>query len=314
MLSFILPSYNVAPYIERAVNSILDQHLSDYEIIIVDDGSRDNLVEVCQQWKENERVIVVSTGNQGVSEARNEGLKRAKGEYVCFLDPDDWYEKDVMASALEAIKRDGADALRFGYNKVYESEELKRGDDPVEDLINDEYLCEGDAILTKLVSAYIGFSIKELMHLNVSNFRKNKRLSFVWSYIFKRQILIDNSITFAKGLHFMEDKLFLCEYLCHTQKVILYDKVCYNYYVRKDGLRMTNTADCLHHAEQRVLAEQCRSEMAERVKSTLNIDIKPLYRGTLIMASLQMLAHCFSSPSLAQFKLFMKYLHCILTA
>lgn len=309
LISFILPCYNVAQYIERAVNSILNQHLDDYEILIIDDGSEDNLMDICKQWCDDTRIKYIRTDNHGVSEARNEGLKLAQGEYVCFLDPDDWYEDGTIAPALQSLIAESADALRFGYNKVYESENLKEGDDAVEDLIRDNYLCEGEAILTELVPAYLGFTLGELKRIFSSDFRKNKRLSFVWSYIFKRQILIDNEIVFARGLHFMEDKLFLCEFLCHAKKVVRYDHVCYNYYVRKDGLRNTNFSDRIIHAQQRVLAERYREEMTERIKSAKNINLAPLYRGTLILATFQMLSYCFRSPSRPLFQLFKDYVH-----
>ncbi|MDE6152115.1 MAG: glycosyltransferase [Prevotella sp.] len=84
-ISIILPCYNVAQYIERSINSILSQNFDGYEIIIVNDGSTDNLLDICRQWELLPNFTVLSTANQGVSQARNEGLAIARGEYVFFL-------------------------------------------------------------------------------------------------------------------------------------------------------------------------------------------------------------------------------------
>ena len=91
-ISFILPSYNVAPYLEPCVKSIEQQNIHDYEIIIVDDGSTDNTLDVATALAtQNQAIVVIHQENGGVSKARNVGLAKAQGLYVAFLDPDDFY-------------------------------------------------------------------------------------------------------------------------------------------------------------------------------------------------------------------------------
>lgn len=288
MLSIILPSYNVAPYIERAINSLLNQNLDDYEIIIVDDGSTDNLMEVCEQWSGNENIKIYQIEHQGVSAARNYGLKVANGEYVWFMDADDWVEKVGGLGRLEGLGRLGGLEGLEGGGRLGRLEGL------------DER--EG------FISKYIGFSLAELNNFGKKGFRKDKEKSEVWRFILKRSVLIDNAIHFDENLHFMEDKVFLCEYLCHVDEVRMIDRDCYHYTERKDGLKLSTLANRLDHANQRVLAEKAREKMAHRVKQNTGIDLMPMYEGTLVLAAIELLKDCFCFNMKAQYACFKEYM------
>lgn len=270
MLSIILPCFNVARYIERAINSLLSQNLDDYEIIIVDDGSTDDLLEVCGQWSGNENIKIYQIEHHGVSAARNYGLKVANGEYVWFMDADDWVEK---VGRLERLGRlEGLDEREGFINK------------------------------------YIGFSLAELNNFGKKGFRKDKEKSEVWRFILKRSVLIDNDIHFDENLHFMEDKVFLCEYLCHVDEVMMIDRDCYHYTERKDGLKLSTLANRLDHANQRVLAEKAREKMVHRVKQNTGIDLMPMYEGTLVLAAIELLKDCFCFNMKAQYACFKEYM------
>ena len=103
-ISVILPCYNVARFIERAMDSILMQDFDDYEIIIVNDGSPDNLLEVCEKWENMPNVTILTTPNQGVAQARNEGLNIAKGKYIYFMDPDDYLNQGLFSTIYKKAK------------------------------------------------------------------------------------------------------------------------------------------------------------------------------------------------------------------
>jgi len=283
LLSIILPSYNVAQYIGRAVNGLLEHGVEDCEIIIVDDGSTDNLGEVCRQWREIERVKVIRTENHGVAEARNVGLRIARGEYVHFMDPDDWMEGNMYGELLKVCKECNADILRFGFesNSGWEKRDFRMGN-------NSKIEYVGDEIRNELLPNYVGYSIAELSRFGRSDFKKGKELSFIWCFLFRRKMLIDNGVEFVKGLQFMEDKLFLCHVFCYAQKVVRYKKVCYHYETRKNGLSSMRFSDIAKFSEQRVLAEKSRQLITEKYTAKWAINIKPLYQGTLILASVQM--------------------------
>lgn len=282
-LSIILPCYNVAQYVKRAVSSLLRQDIDDYEVIIVDDGSTDDLQSECRQWSGIDRVKVIRIENQGVSEARNVGLRAAVGDYILFVDPDDWIDDNVLGELLNACKEGNVDALRFGFNSNsgWEKRDYRMGDNP-----KIEYV--GDEIRNELLPNYVGYSVQELKRFGHKDFKKGKELSFVWCFIFRRKILVDNALEFVKGLHFMEDKLFICRFFCYAQKVVRYNKICYHYETRNDGLGKSRFSDIVSFSQQRILAEKERERMSEDYKKIWNLDITPLYRGTLILASIQM--------------------------
>lgn len=282
-LSIILPSYNVASYIERAVESLLAQDVKDYEIIIVDDGSTDNLKEKCKQWDGIYKVKVIHTQNHGVSEARNVGLREARGEYVYFMDPDDWIEENVLGDILNICRENGGDAIRFGYRKRFGSGVVESEDD------GNVTICDGEEIRRDLLPKYIGYSLDELSAFCSKDFGNDKELSLVWRFIFKRDTLLKSNIFFEKGLSFMEDKLFLCKFFCYAERLAIYNKICYNYCVREDGLMKTNFKNPVKFAEQRILAEKCRLALVSEYKSKWNVDIEPKFHGTLVLASIQLL-------------------------
>ena len=122
-LSIIVPIYNVEPYLRKCVASLLDQNLArdEYEIILVDDGSTDKSSEICDECEcmfDNIRVIHQKNG--GLSAARNNGIKIARGEYIMFVDSDDYLQKNVFGGLMAQIERDDLDVLRYNYQNVRE--------------------------------------------------------------------------------------------------------------------------------------------------------------------------------------------------
>lgn len=126
-LSIIVPVYNVAPYLRKCVDSLLAQDYSDYEIILVDDGSTDNSGAICDEYASPSFVNsltrsvvikVIHQENGGLSAARNTGIKAANGEYICFVDSDDYWEPNVLGGLMAQIERDKLDVLRFDYQNV----------------------------------------------------------------------------------------------------------------------------------------------------------------------------------------------------
>lgn len=131
-LSIIVPIYNVAPYLRKCVDSLLAQDISDYEIILVDDGSTDNsgtiadeLTAYPQPLPKRRGVLmkVIHQENKGLSAARNTGIAVAQGEYIMFVDSDDYLQPNVLGVLMEQIERDNLDVLRFRYQNVRESGE-----------------------------------------------------------------------------------------------------------------------------------------------------------------------------------------------
>lgn len=115
MLSCIVPVYKAEKYLSRCIESVLSQTYQDFELILVDDGSPDDSSTICDNYSTNyNRIKVIHKSNGGVSSARNEGLKAATGEWVCFLDSDDWIENDCFKLLLESAEKNNADLVVCG--------------------------------------------------------------------------------------------------------------------------------------------------------------------------------------------------------
>ena len=115
-VSIIVPVYEVEKYIRKCIESIQAQTFSDFELILVDDGSKDASGRICDEYaKKDKRIRVIHKENKGVSAARNDGIKDSMGEYICFIDADDWIEKTMLESCINNIIETDSDAVCHGY-------------------------------------------------------------------------------------------------------------------------------------------------------------------------------------------------------
>lgn len=132
LLSVIVPVYKTELYLDRCINSIVNQTYTNLEIILVDDGSPDRCPEICDEWAQRDnRISVIHQKNSGVSVARNVGIQNAKGEYVTFVDSDDYINIDMYKSMIESMYRNGAEVVCCGKNIVFNDKKVVsvRGND-----------------------------------------------------------------------------------------------------------------------------------------------------------------------------------------
>lgn len=125
MISVIVPVYNVQNYLNKCIESIISQTFKDLEIILVNDGSTDKSGEICDFYtKKDNRIKVIHKKNGGLSDARNCGLEIAQGEYIAFLDSDDWIDENLYSTLYELINRFNADIAMCNFERVYEEDEI----------------------------------------------------------------------------------------------------------------------------------------------------------------------------------------------
>ena len=126
MISIIIPVYNVAPYLRKCMDSVCNQTYRDIEIIAVNDGSKDESLDILKEYAaKDSRIVIIDQPNSGVSAARNAGLERATGEYVLFLDGDDWIDLDTCALALMTVQQSGAQLVVWNYYREYATSSQK---------------------------------------------------------------------------------------------------------------------------------------------------------------------------------------------
>ena len=216
-LSIIVPVYNVASYLSKCLDSLLAQDLpqNEYEIIVVNDGSTDNSGNIAQQYADKyANITLINQANQGLSGARNTGIKQAKGDYIQFVDSDDYLEANVLGELMEQVKKDELDVLRFNYENVNENG----------DVINPN----------KDPKYFVDFSNEVVDGLTFLN-NKLGPACYAVQFIIKKNLLIDNNIIFKSGIYF-EDTEWTPRMLLKAGRVASTGAVVYYYLVREGSI------------------------------------------------------------------------------
>ena len=125
-ISIIIPIYNIEKYVEQCVNSVLEQSYKKFEVLLIDDGSKDKSGEICDiLCGLDDRVRVIHKKNGGLSSARNEGIINSKGDYIIFMDGDDyWDDSDFLHDIVNGLNKSNADLINFGFRKYYEDTDV----------------------------------------------------------------------------------------------------------------------------------------------------------------------------------------------
>lgn len=244
-LSFIVPVYNVAPYLRKCVDSLIMQDCEDYEIILVDDGSTDDSGAICDELAAAyENIRVIHQQNGGLSAARNTGLKVAKGEYICFVDSDDYWEENVLGGLLEQVEREKLDVLRFDYQNVRimngrrtdltnegEYEVFEPNKDPKRDVDYSEEVTDGETFLNERLgpACYAVMFILRRDILYNGGMIRDKTLN--------EPLLLNDACLFTEGIYF-EDVDWTPRMLLRARKVASTPKIVYNYLWRTGSITL----------------------------------------------------------------------------
>lgn len=184
-ISVIIPVYNTEKFLERCLNSVIKQTLKEIEIIVVNDGSTDNSLEIIKKIKETDaRIILINKENEGLTKTRNRGLEIASGKYIYNLDSDDYLEENTMFEELyNKCENDNLDMVVFDYYNDFENkkEYIKNIE------VSDNGLIEKEDYIKDLIKAKWGISI--------------------WGKLTKKEIFINNNIKFPENIFMGEDLL-----------------------------------------------------------------------------------------------------------
>lgn len=209
----IVPVYNVEKYLERCVESLLSQTFTDHEIILVDDGSKDNSGILCDELKKkDQRIKVFHKENGGASSAKNFGLEMAKGKYIAFVDSDDYVSNEYLSLLISGIENCGADIFQVGYYNV------------INGVVDDSPYEQEEKI-------FDSFGAFNNLYGSES---KNGPLDYINSNkIYKKELF--SSLKFVEGLR-CEDAIFISEAVMHCKKIGVTSKKAYYYCRREDSV------------------------------------------------------------------------------
>ena len=255
-ISVIVPVYNVEKYLPRCIDSILAQTFTDFELILVDDGSPDRCGVICDEYAEKDkRVRVIHKENGGVSSARNAGLDDCKGEYVTFVDSDDYIAADRVADLYETICRFDADEVSAGFT-IFDEQEYKehrpRDNERVWGTNNEAERI--DFLLNRILQDGNGWA--------------------VWNRLFKTEIIKEHHIRFCETCgNFGEDLGFTLEYALYCTRFAVCDHAGYFYYQR-DNSMMANSIEKIKLDEMNEVSYHFGQRFFSELQSA---DLKKLY-------------------------------------
>lgn len=223
MISIIMPIYNMEEHMEKAIDSVMNQTNQDFELILVDDGSTDNSLVMCKSYEnKHQQIKVVTKENGGLSSARNAGISIAQGEYIQFIDPDDYIEKDLVENSYRIISANDVDLVITGMRKV---------------LINDydykkDIVCENQSV---------GLYKNERFLADFVYFYSKLLLNSTCNKIYKKEIILNNNIESEIGLNRGQDLVFNLEYFKYSNSIYISNYIGYNYVSYGDVMQTATT-------------------------------------------------------------------------
>lgn len=207
-ISIIIPVYNVEPYLSRCIESVLNQSFTDFELILINDGSTDNSGKICDEYaKKDTRIHVIHQSNQGVSATRNSGIRIAKGDFITFVDGDDYIERDLLQVLYELAIDQNCDMAMCSYKLIYEDKTI--------DNENSHWKRYDKEVATELF-----FSDQQPF-----------APSYTCGKLIKRDL--SENVKFREDIFLMEDTLFNTEILLKCHKgIVVTNQTLYNYVQR----------------------------------------------------------------------------------
>lgn len=222
MISVIVPIYNVEKYLNRCVESILSQSYTDFELILVDDGSPDKCPELCDEWgKKDERIKVIHKENGGLSSARNAGIEMAKGDYFAFVDSDDFIHPDYLKLLYKALITSNADVAICDFFNFKEEKEVFLKDEEIEN-----------------IAEFNNYNV--FLPNDVFKYNQQVILEVAWNKLYSRKLF--NDIRFPLGkIH--EDTGTYYKLLSISTKIVFINNILYFYFKNQNGIIATEFSE-----------------------------------------------------------------------
>ncbi len=231
-VSVVVPVYRVEKYLRRAVDSIRAQTLAEIEIILVDDGSPDDCGKICDAYQAQDvRIKVIHKQNEGLGFSRNRGVDAATGDYIAFIDSDDFIERDMLRTMYAAACESNADVVLSGMNIVYSN-----GANDPRSIIGKQTVFQGKKEMVQVLLNIVG----SLPHEKEDSLYSMS----VCTCLFKRETIVNHQIRFCSERKLVsEDLMFHIDFFSHAQTAVISDGIFYNYCVHPSSLSKRYWAD-----------------------------------------------------------------------
>lgn len=252
-LSLVLPCYNVTKYLPKCLDSIFENNCSNDEIILVNDGSSDDIGgglsryfdknncdhNIAFKYKDAQ-IKIIHTRNCGVSAARNTGIENATGDYIIFIDPDDTVKENYFSTIKAFVELTNVDVVILGFHQIIEDKDgniMEEGEfHPQKDYVSNSV----KETVTNVLPKYLGYSVEDILEWAKSTEAISKRLEWgaVWRNVYRRDFLNENQIRFNPSIRLNEDSMFNAMCFSHAEKIRTLNKGFYCYTIRPSGAFM----------------------------------------------------------------------------
>lgn len=300
-LSIIIPCYNVTHYLLPCLESVFENTYRELELILVNDGSTDDWGGVlsnyfshnchsCVSFIYNDAEIkIIHQDNTGVSSARNIGIKVATGEYVIFIDPDDYVKKDYFSSIAQFIRRtENPDIIIMGFNQIVKDEKGNSVSRKEIFPLNTYFTNTVMESVKRILPYYLGYSVDNILRWSKEkcSLQSQREWGAVWRNIYRREFLIQNDIFFNTSIHLNEDSMFNARCFSFAEKVRTLNESFYCYTIRPCGALRKNRRAALYENKIALLNE--RTDIVENLrKRGFNYSIKD-FAGSNVMSCFEL--------------------------
>lgn len=283
LVSVIIPVYNAEKYLQQCLNSVLNQTWPYLQVICVDDGSTDNSWVILNQYAQNDkRLVILRKANESVSTARNLALEFVEGEYIAFVDSDDWLDLDAIESAIRTLDEQDADVVMWSYTRELAGNSFQKK------IFTEDTVFSEKVVKEQLYRRLIGLYGEELR-----NPESMDVLGPVWMKLYRRNIISDNNIRFydIRKIGTYEDGIFNLEYFAHVKKAVFIEKCFYHW--RRDNIESVTSVykeklpeqwDNLYNVLQKHIEDNQLDDMFTRALSN-RIALSILFLGINEMES-----------------------------
>jgi len=248
IISIIVPVYKTEKYLPRCVDSILRQTFTDFECILIDDGSPDSCPAICDEYAlKDSRIVVIHQKNAGVSAARNAGLDIAQGEWIGFVDSDDWCDTDMFRVLYDNAVKYDADVSICGWRRIKSNGEI------IERVKNKIEIIDKKRAMRKL------FTLDKNMDFNASNCNK----------LINAEIIFQNKLRYDTTIQYAEDLLFLYETFDHIRKAVSFSMPYYNYFYNLESVTrqygLTNAVKTMFFLFDKIISLEDEKEIKRKI-------------------------------------------------
>lgn len=241
MISVIVPVYNVEKYLEQCIDSIMNQTYKDFEIILVDDGSTDTSGKICDVYCEKfKNIHVVHKENEGLGYARNSGIDKAHGDYIVFIDSDDYVEKNMLQDLYNGIQEYGCDTCLGGHNRVNLEGEF------ISSKPYEKVLFKDKNVLKEFIPRIIGSAAEKSDSVSMSS----------CNVLYSMDIIKKNNLRFVSERDLIsEDLIFNMDYFRYSKGILLIESCNYNYRINTNSLTTKYRKDRFESVKKLYLVE-----------------------------------------------------------